>query len=179
IGITAQMDRAIGTRRIRHQPHLAQAAAHTIALAALGVIQRLQIAAQIDDEAVALLPVGQYFERILDVLDAFFHAHQCTPYRADCRGPVTLYSRALIQSCHASRWFIRIRHKTAAPVADTRPADTDRAVSGTAVASARGTLPIRADLLGICHGSAGGAWPFVRSEEHTSELQSRFDLVCR
>src|SRR5438067_7199206 len=22
-------------------------------------------------------------------------------------------------------------------------------------------------------------WPFSRSEEHTSELQSRFDLVCR
>src|SRR5699024_11656085 len=26
--------------------------------------------------------------------------------------------------------------------------------------------------------ATGGAWP-LRSEEHTSELQSRFDLVCR
>src|SRR6266704_7019638 len=26
---------------------------------------------------------------------------------------------------------------------------------------------------------AGSDWPAVRSEEHTSELQSRFDLVCR
>src|SRR5207249_9587063 len=25
----------------------------------------------------------------------------------------------------------------------------------------------------------GGPWSEVRSEEHTSELQSRFDLVCR
>src|SRR5207249_12068271 len=25
----------------------------------------------------------------------------------------------------------------------------------------------------------GGSWRPVRSEEHTSELQSRFDLVCR
>src|SRR5699024_12511157 len=24
-----------------------------------------------------------------------------------------------------------------------------------------------------------GKWPHLRSEEHTSELQSRFDLVCR
>src|SRR5438105_12157348 len=28
-------------------------------------------------------------------------------------------------------------------------------------------------------GSTGGTWPRPRSEEHTSELQSRVDLVCR
>src|SRR6266704_7158998 len=28
-------------------------------------------------------------------------------------------------------------------------------------------------------GLVQGAWAEVRSEEHTSELQSRFDLVCR
>src|SRR5699024_11350553 len=27
--------------------------------------------------------------------------------------------------------------------------------------------------------AAGPEWPILRSEEHTSELQSRFDLVCR
>src|SRR5207249_8197029 len=27
--------------------------------------------------------------------------------------------------------------------------------------------------------ASGGATPYARSEEHTSELQSRFDLVCR
>src|SRR5207249_11175850 len=27
--------------------------------------------------------------------------------------------------------------------------------------------------------AAGWFWPLQRSEEHTSELQSRFDLVCR
>src|SRR5699024_11984887 len=34
-----------------------------------------------------------------------------------------------------------------------------------------------ADVLGP--GAAGGARSPTRSEEHTSELQSRFDLVCR
>src|SRR5207249_6464746 len=34
-------------------------------------------------------------------------------------------------------------------------------------------VPLRADVLAARHPSP------VRSEEHTSELQSRFDLVCR
>src|SRR5438067_7992476 len=29
------------------------------------------------------------------------------------------------------------------------------------------------------HAGAFGDWCLIRSEEHTSELQSRFDLVCR
>src|SRR5207249_10498245 len=32
---------------------------------------------------------------------------------------------------------------------------------------------------GFVHHSAGAIVRFLRSEEHTSELQSRFDLVCR
>src|SRR5699024_12361248 len=32
---------------------------------------------------------------------------------------------------------------------------------------------------GIFEGTEGSSFGFRRSEEHTSELQSRFDLVCR
>src|SRR5437868_9596533 len=53
-----------------------------------------------------------------------------------------------------------------------------------------GTLRLRASLLAIAGGQSsqvnarqglwqGGRRLVVRSEEHTSELQSRFDLVCR
>src|SRR5438105_7913706 len=37
---------------------------------------------------------------------------------------------------------------------------------------------LRCDPGTVCH-RAGGAGAQVRSEEHTSELQSRVDLVCR
>src|SRR2546430_2875051 len=33
--------------------------------------------------------------------------------------------------------------------------------------------------LGMVHQLSGGAWGVVRSEEHTSELQSQSNLVCR
>src|SRR5699024_12213653 len=39
----------------------------------------------------------------------------------------------------------------------------------------------RANLLRqiLTIGNKSNVWPLARSEEHTSELQSRFDLVCR
>src|SRR5438067_8209169 len=45
-----------------------------------------------------------------------------------------------------------------------------------AVAAARAPV---ASPEGRAASTAGGASPVPRSEEHTSELQSRFDLVCR
>src|SRR5690349_21880102 len=48
-----------------------------------------------------------------------------------------------------------------------------------AMATSSWTLPSHASLFtGLPADSAGGDWQ-VRSEEHTSELQSRRDLVCR
>src|SRR5699024_12229393 len=38
---------------------------------------------------------------------------------------------------------------------------------------------IQQDLSCLCFRSDNAYAPSVRSEEHTSELQSRFDLVCR
>ena len=35
------------------------------------------------------------------------------------------------------------------------------------------------DIIGIYYGLANALGVISRSEEHTSELQSRFDLVCR
>src|SRR5699024_12488076 len=39
--------------------------------------------------------------------------------------------------------------------------------------------PKVAELLSECHSLSSSTAPQLRSEEHTSELQSRFDLVCR
>src|SRR5699024_12129290 len=57
---------------------------------------------------------------------------------------------------------------------------------GTEVAAADNTVgqtTLRDHLTWIWHTSSGSAhgfdWQSHRSEEHTSELQSRFDLVCR
>src|SRR5438067_6902783 len=41
------------------------------------------------------------------------------------------------------------------------------------------SLPISVKILGDCIGSICQRIDTSRSEEHTSELQSRFDLVCR
>src|SRR5699024_11864078 len=47
----------------------------------------------------------------------------------------------------------------------------------------RKPVAVRDRLLGLERQGNAGAWIFLeiieRSEEHTSELQSRFDLVCR
>src|SRR5699024_11363654 len=91
-------------------------------------------------------------------------------------------------------WAARSSH---APVSASRSADTDRAPSTMAVdesfgrqksstsaefspeigsiSTSRGSAPTSiATAPAPCVGSPG-----ERSEEHTSELQSRFDLVCR
>src|SRR5207249_5302787 len=49
-----------------------------------------------------------------------------------------------------------------------------------AVASRWAGTIARCGVCAICHvATRGFFWNWRRSEEHTSELQSRFDLVCR
>src|SRR5207249_11573539 len=55
---------------------------------------------------------------------------------------------------------------------------TRRQVVGWLVAEAA-SLGIAGSLLGLLAGTLAVAGLNARSEEHTSELQSRFDLVCR
>src|SRR5438067_6648542 len=51
---------------------------------------------------------------------------------------------------------------------------------GGVYVSASGVYDIKAPITGaVLHMSAEGKTLTERSEEHTSELQSRFDLVCR
>src|SRR5699024_11316675 len=40
-------------------------------------------------------------------------------------------------------------------------------------------VAVQYNIVCICPDFFRGGFQFVRSEEHTSELQSRFDLVCR
>src|SRR5207249_11911425 len=58
-----------------------------------------------------------------------------------------------------------------------------RLVRAFVINKLRGDPALLGDGLGELEARAGvpvlGVLPFVRSEEHTSELQSRFDLVCR
>src|SRR5207249_7393338 len=57
----------------------------------------------------------------------------------------------------------------------------------SALSSPRKTMPIRGPTSSVAPSTAAAlwlVWPLLgaaagRSEEHTSELQSRFDLVCR
>src|SRR5699024_11312139 len=50
-------------------------------------------------------------------------------------------------------------------------------VDRSAITARPNTIPAAA--LSPCSSRAASSTPSVRSEEHTSELQSRFDLVCR
>ena len=47
---------------VTDQPDLALAAAHNVTLNSLGIFERLELLAQVDDVAVALLPISQKFK---------------------------------------------------------------------------------------------------------------------
>src|SRR5438105_6548832 len=57
--------------------------------------------------------------------------------------------------------------------------DFASATSASTLAHGAGWCPADAGLLGLLPETAGELSPLSRSEEHTSELQSRVDLVCR
>src|SRR5699024_11825402 len=69
-----------------------------------------------------------------------------------------------------------VEEKSQACVEDGKPA-IDKLVYPTADAAATATILKRADA--YSSDSSVIAYAIQRSEEHTSELQSRFDLVCR
>src|SRR5699024_12592134 len=64
---------------------------------------------------------------------------------------------------------------------DVRNADRggDRRAARPGVRAGAGPWPGAADPAGHRRSGAGAAVYRARSEEHTSELQSRFELVCR
>src|SRR5690349_19522287 len=72
VRIAAQLEprRRAGVQR-RRQPHLRHAAAHLVRLGALGLRQRRQLAAELDQVAVALLPRPE----LAEVLDQFIDVH--------------------------------------------------------------------------------------------------------
>src|SRR5207248_5110261 len=50
---------------------------------------------------------------------------------------------------------------------------------GTSASKAESSLTILPEALGSCRAGCGSVEHAIRSEEHTSELQSPYDLVCR
>src|SRR5690349_25177028 len=54
-----------------------------------------------------------------------------------------------------------------------------RASSRSGLARCSASVGFASTARSVASGSAGGRLGFARSEEHTSELQSRRDLVCR
>src|SRR5699024_1316445 len=89
--------------------------------------------------------------------------------------------------------FLKLRHLPAGPllagdanadlIASARATvtDADAVVVGSPVfkATYTGLLKVFIDLLPMDALRGKPVLPLLRSEEHTSELQSRFDLVCR
>src|SRR5207249_11002072 len=61
-------------------------------------------------------------------------------------------------------------------VRETSPSRSDRTSTAPCNASTGGGSPMRQART---HPEDADLTSFLRSEEHTSELQSRFDLVCR
>src|SRR5699024_11801272 len=71
-------------------------------------------------------------------------------------------------------FLMRSLEVSAAPASSPRPLTMFKTPSG--MTSASFSIKYKIDA-GVC--SAGLSTMQLRSEEHTSELQSRFDLVCR
>src|SRR5699024_11590164 len=96
-----------------------------------------------------------------------------TRLRVLCLAPGCAPRRAL-PSFPTRRLF---RSRSAARSArDTWP--SQRLEGGTGLSGVHRTCPVR-QRLQVCQRSASPIKERNRSEEHTSELQSRFDLVCR
>src|SRR5207249_6921452 len=89
------------------------------------------------------------------------------PYKGTLRDDPPLVARVLLVRSHPQRRGLarRVRLRPAVP----RPLPLDPAARGKSAAA--GAWLDHVALSGVASAS--------RSEEHTSELQSRFDLVCR
>src|SRR5207249_9999146 len=99
----------------------------------------------------------------------YSHTLPCT------HSPYTTLFRS--NSFWGSRITPTVRHvHKASNRAGSRPAPRPRLWSRPVAAGAMSTPHTIAVLIPPVVMAAGSAW---RSEEHTSELQSRFDLVCR
>src|SRR5207249_8446745 len=91
------------------------------------------------------------------------------PYTTLFRSPVLRLLAA--HPRHELADALRERHLGVEPQQPARQRDVGVAMPDVALAK-------RAEHLGLQVWFAEGAADQVRSEEHTSELQSRFDLVC-
>src|SRR5699024_12080235 len=94
--------------------------------------------------------------------------------------------RVLPESCRPRRCHQTLRVPKPSPVERESRSRIPRNRYGERGTGAQKTLPWRSsvsrDRAGAKPGARGsfpGARHIYRSEEHTSELQSRFDLVCR